>query len=269
MSESVFDSAGVAIRYVDHAAAEAPERLPALLLHGFTLDLDTNWSALMPALAAERRTIAFDLRGHGRSGTPHEPAAYGEPMALDAVRLLDHLGVAQVHLVGYSMGAEIALKLLELAPERFRSAVLGGAGWMRPNDFKHQTWAGGIPVLEAVEPGTSILDAFAPPPEMAPSDELRAIIDANDPRALAGVSRGMLTMTVAEDALRRIAVPTTVIFGEHDWIRPTLDGMSEVMPDLTVHIVPGLDHEQTMFDDAYIELVRTSLSRHDGSPAGG
>ena len=80
-------------------------------------------------LSRDHRVIAFDLRGHGESGKPHDPARYGREMALDIIRLLDHLGIRRAHVVGYSLGAILASQLLTLHPERFLSATLiGGAG---------------------------------------------------------------------------------------------------------------------------------------------
>lgn len=271
MSDRFFDSAGVRIRFVDLGPSGPDEPAagpPVLFLHGFTLDLETQWleSGLLRSMARDHRVVALDLRGHGQSGRPHDPAAYGLPMALDAVHLLDHLEIERADLVGYSMGGEIALKLLALRPARWRRAVLGGAGWMRDGDFKHQTWAGGVPVLEQIEPGASIVDAFAPPPEMAPSDALRAVVDANDPRALAGVSRGMASMTVSDAELRGIETQTTVIFGERDWIRPTFDGMGAAMPDVTLRVVPGLSHEELIFDPRLEDEIRAAL---DPEPPGG
>ena len=72
--------------------------------------MSTSW--IRDLLAAGRRVIAFDNRGHGESGKPHDPAAYSIPiMAEDARRLLDHLGVEKADVIGYSMGARIAAEL--------------------------------------------------------------------------------------------------------------------------------------------------------------
>src|SRR6185503_909884 len=86
--DQYFDSHGVRIRYVDRGAGE-----PVLLIHGYTRNVETNWidTGVLPNLAKDHRVIAFALRGHGRSGKPHDPAAYGGETVQDALRLLDHL----------------------------------------------------------------------------------------------------------------------------------------------------------------------------------
>jgi len=98
-------------------------------LHGFAADHHANWvtPGIVNALTgAERQVIATDARGHGRSGKPHDPASYdGDSMVLDAQAVLDHLGVTEVDVVGYSMGAMVAARLVSVDP-RARSVVLGG-----------------------------------------------------------------------------------------------------------------------------------------------
>lgn len=108
-----FDSAGVRIRYVEEGRGE-----PVVLVHGYTSDIEGQWieTGVSPALSRHHRVIAFDARGHGKSGKPHDPRAYGPEMARDVVRLLDHLGIAKAHVVGYSMGAHIVAQLLTLHP---------------------------------------------------------------------------------------------------------------------------------------------------------
>ena len=58
-------------------------------MHGYTGTLDRHFIAngVFADLAKDHRVIAFDLRGHGKSGKPHDAAAYGEVMASDVVRL--------------------------------------------------------------------------------------------------------------------------------------------------------------------------------------
>src|SRR5262245_37410498 len=82
-----------------------------LLLHGFAADHRVNWvePGVVDALVdGGHRVIAYDARGHGASGKPHDPDAYAhDAMPRDATTLLDHLDVTTVDVVGYSMGAMV------------------------------------------------------------------------------------------------------------------------------------------------------------------
>ena len=100
--DQFFDSNGVRIRYVEQGQGPA-----IVLMHGYTGTLDRHFVAngVFANLAKDYRVIAIDLRGHGKSGKPHDPKAYGEEMARDVVRLLDHLKIPRAHVLGYSLGA--------------------------------------------------------------------------------------------------------------------------------------------------------------------
>lgn len=121
-----FDSNGVQIYFEEHGKGE-----PVVLVHGFASRADRNWGETnwYTTLAPHYRVVALDCRGHGKSGKPHDPAAYsGETMGEDVIRLLDHLGIKRTLIIGYSMGARIVTGLLLHHPERLRAAVLGGIG---------------------------------------------------------------------------------------------------------------------------------------------
>src|SRR4051794_40604827 len=117
---------GVEIAY--WVRGEGPD---TLLMHGFASDAAGNWGT--PGIAdalvgAGRRVIMYDARGHGLSGKPHDSMAYETgAMERDASVVLDHVGVDAVDIVGYSMGAIVATRLVPLEP-RTRSLVLGGIG---------------------------------------------------------------------------------------------------------------------------------------------
>ena len=104
---------------------------PVLLHHGFVADADSNWVAtgvVEQMRAAGRQVIAPDARGHGRSEKPHDPERYGESkMARDLATLVEHLGLAQIDLVGYSMGAIVSL-LYASEHDKVRRLVVGGVG---------------------------------------------------------------------------------------------------------------------------------------------
>jgi len=115
-----FESDGVSIAYSDEGEGE-----PILLIHGFASNVAANWRDahwLRTLTGARRRVIALDNRGHGHSQKLYDPDLYGAPaMAEDARRLLDHLGISRADVMGYSMGARIAVFLALAHPERVRA----------------------------------------------------------------------------------------------------------------------------------------------------
>ncbi len=86
-----------------------------VLLHGFAADMNVNYvrSGILDLLLDEGyRVVALDARGHGLSAKPTDSEAYADDaMKRDVVALFDHLGLRDVVLVGYSMGAHLSLRL--------------------------------------------------------------------------------------------------------------------------------------------------------------
>ncbi|MBG6213304.1 MAG: alpha/beta hydrolase [Cryobacterium sp.] len=109
-----------------------PGERPVLLVHGFASTAAVTWagSGWVRALGeVGRAAITPDLRGHGRSDKPHRVADYApRQLAADLVAVLDSLELDQVDVIGYSMGSRVVAALAQLAPERVRRLVLGGAG---------------------------------------------------------------------------------------------------------------------------------------------
>src|SRR5688572_12124661 len=178
-----FDSKGVSINYIDEGGGA-----PVVLVHGFASSLQGNWRApgVVDALVqAGRRVVALDCRGHGRSGKPHDPAAYADnAMAKDVIALMDHLGIAKADLVGYSMGGFISASLLVERPERFTSVALCGVG--------DAILAGRLPgersqAIAAAMEGQRVEGAMA---ETAKGFRAFASASGNDLPALAAMQRG-------------------------------------------------------------------------------
>src|ERR1700736_2070726 len=105
---------------------------PIILVHGFASNKEVNWvhPGWISTLVLEgRRAIALDNRGRGQSGKFYEPSAYHTArMVEDVCPLLDHLGLKQADVMGYSMGAQICAFLAAHRGERVRSVILGGLG---------------------------------------------------------------------------------------------------------------------------------------------
>jgi pimeloyl-ACP methyl ester carboxylesterase len=115
-------SNGVDYAYRTTGASDAP---PLVLLQHFRGNLD-NWDpALIDALAPDRRVITFDNRGVAAS-TGATPSTIAQ-MALDAVDFIDALGVAQVDLLGFSIGSFVAQEIVLVRPSIVRNVVLASS----------------------------------------------------------------------------------------------------------------------------------------------
>jgi pimeloyl-ACP methyl ester carboxylesterase len=248
-----FDSNGVNIHYVIGGEGE-----PVILLHGFVFSIGPAWIAggLFDTLSRRNCVVAMDLRGHGQSGKPHDPKRYGLEMVNDVLRLMDHLSFDQAHLVGYSLGGMLACKCLEVASQRLRSVVLGGAAWVRKGDSTHRSWPPLAEMLDRVRPGETLSSHFWPSPDTRPPREVQDLVDGNDPAALAAVARGMLDVTIDEHVLRANRVPTLAICADHDPVTANVLAMKSVMHSLTVQVVPGFDHNTLPASKQFGEAVR-------------
>ncbi len=240
-----FDSNGVKIHYTIQGEGE-----PVVLIHGFTANAIVQWGVpgVISKLSKDYQVIALDNRGHGKSDKPHDPKQYGPEMALDAIRLLDHLKIERAHLVGYSMGGFITNYLVATHPQRILSATLGGAGWSKPGDTSRQEVMTAL--AESLDDGKGIgplIVALTPADRPKPSDEQietinTLIMAANDQKALAACIRGMAGMTVSEAKLRANKVPTLALIGELDPLKVGVDELQDVMSDLKVEVIEGADH---------------------------
>jgi pimeloyl-ACP methyl ester carboxylesterase len=117
-------------RWAPDAGVE-PHPVPVVLQHGFSVDTLVEWAgrgAVAALTAAGRGVVGVDARGHGLSGKSPDPARYGEPrMARDLRAVIAALDVPAVDLVGYSMGAVVALLVAAEEPA-VRRLVVGGVG---------------------------------------------------------------------------------------------------------------------------------------------
>ena len=204
-----FDSGGVHLYYTVSGSGE-----PVILMHGFAVQSDLNWRlpGITRALAREFQVIALDLRGHGRSDKPHDPMAYGIEMAEDPVRLLDSLGIERAHIVGYSLGGFIALKLAVLHPERVITLSALGSGWeSHENSSFLAALAGIATALEnghAISPLAGNLGMERQKPGRLHTLWIQIMTRyLNDGRALAAMIRAIEGITLQRDELKRINVP--------------------------------------------------------------
>ncbi len=250
--EAYFVSDGEKIRYIEQGQGE-----PIVLIHGFTATAEANWvmPGILTKLAEDFRVIAIDNRGHGKSDKPHDPAEYGDKMVGDVIALLDHLGLEKAHIAGYSMGGFITMRMLALAPERFITATVGGAGWQPPGAVNPQMSA----LAESLENGNGLrplLEALNPVGAEPPTEEQIQMMDQmvlaqNDPMALAAVIRGMEKLGVEETVLESNTVPTLAVIGSLDPLKEGVDAMDGVMKNLEVKVLEGADHMTALMNPQY------------------
>ena len=99
---------------------------PVLLIHGLGSSTD-DWAPQVEALRRGFTVVTYDVRGHGKSGKP--AGRYTVPQfAADAARLIEHLALGPVHVMGLSMGGMIAFQLAADRPELVRSIIIVNSG---------------------------------------------------------------------------------------------------------------------------------------------
>lgn len=240
---------GIEIAYQEWG--ESTALAPVVLHHGFAADAQANWVAtgvVDKLLAAERRVIAPDARGHGRSEKPHDPARYGEQrMAEDLAVLLDTVGAQQVDLVGYSMGAIVAL-ILSSGDRRVRRLVVGGVG-------SGVVECGGVDrrgvsnesIIQALSAGdpTGITS-----PEAAAFRMLADALNA-DREALVAQARSIHRGGVRLD---RICAPTLILAGDEDPMAVRPEVLAEAIPNAKLQTLSG-NHIQALGDPRFTQSI--------------
>ncbi|WP_375459745.1 alpha/beta fold hydrolase [uncultured Enterovirga sp.] len=244
------------IAYVDVPPAQPAGGDPAtmLLIHGFASTHVVNWvgpSWTGTLTRAGYRVVAFDNRGHGGSTKFHDPAAYDTRlMAADAVGLLDHLGIDQAHVMGYSMGARISAYVALDHPGRVRALLLGGLGF-------HLVEGVGLPlgIADAMEARSA--DQISDPTQRM--FRLFAEQNRSDLVALAACIRGSRQVLSPEE-VARITAPTLVSVGTRDEIAGPAAALAALFPNARALDIPGRDHNLAVGDRVHKEGVVAFLA---------
>jgi len=222
---------------------------PLILLHGYTSSGQQLIDGGLPGALAQGgyRVIVPDLRGHGDSPRPHDPAAYPpEVLADDVLALADLLGLSEdgYDLGGYSLGGKVVLRML-VRGARPRRAFIGGQG------------------LDAIAAASSRTGGYRKTLEVmasgAPLDPRQAAWMAEagvDPVALLRVLDSFTEVSPAE--LARITVPTLVVAGEQD--ERQAEELAAVLPDARYVPVPG-DHGTAPLQPTFAATILDFLAR--------
>lgn len=204
---------------------------PLVLLHGLFSSAEMNWIKWGHAQVladAGFDVIMPDLRGHGQSAKPHDPAAWPDDvLAIDLIALVAALGLADYDLAGFSMGARTSVRgvLRGLKP---RKLVLGGmgleglAGWAN----RRSHFIDAIERFGTIRPGDGAY--------MTQQFMKSMGID----RVAARLLLDTLTDTQPE-ALAAITMPTMVVCGDEDRDNGSPDRLAAALPDAIRAVIPG------------------------------
>jgi len=270
---------GIEMAYEERGAGERP----LVLVHGFTGSRD-DWREMLPRLAPRGRTLAPDLRGHGETSNPGDPAGYTfERLAQDLGAFLTAAGVPRCDLLGHSMGGMVALRLALAEPERIASLLLmdtsadpipRGARAMIEAAAKIAREAGMQALFETGRaaserqpdrPASFVRSIERMGPEVF-WDRIRTKMLAMDPVAYATLGLALVDDRGVADRLGEIRCPTTVLVGAEDaaFRRPS-ERLAGDIPGAHLVVIEAAAHSPQLENpEAWLAAVLGHLDRARG-----
>ncbi|WP_299960461.1 alpha/beta fold hydrolase [uncultured Modestobacter sp.] len=182
----------------------------------------TMWAEQVHRLAATRRVIAYDHRGHGDSPVPADDLSLTD-LVDDVVALLDRLDVAQVDVVGVSLGGTVGLGLATARPDRVRTLVtINSPVFADAPDFWRQRAAAVRAQGMGVASAGLLGRWYSPTVAAAPSALVRDTVDTVDRLSPAGYAAccAAIAGTDLREALPALAVPLLAVTGSADAVVP-------------------------------------------------
>ena len=229
-----------------------------IMLHGLSGNLALWHLELVPTFRGEYRILTYDLRGHGRSDMTSSGYTTRD-MAEDLRGIMDALGVQRAHLLGHSLGADIALHFSLLYPERVDRIVAIEAGIAAlAHERKREEWPGWAYWASMLEKYGGV----RVPPEKW-QDIAYMLRETLKVPIVFGLARGLPrkddrilklveTTTLVKDyeetagmtidALARVTHPVLLVYGSHSQYLGTYDVLREVLPNCTPVLLEGADH---------------------------
>lgn len=223
---------------------------PLVLVHGLADD-HRAWRKVLPWLAADRRVIACDLRGHGGTSLG-EPDGSLAQLGGDLVALLDAIGLERADLVGFSLGGTIVMRAAIDHPARVRRLVpvatssrVGRAAAPWYSDRAALADQGPERLWPLLEQDTR--EQLAGAPDELPAHWRIRRQSTADPRGFANASRAMARLNAEplDPELGRIQAPTLVIAAELDAFCPPRAGEIIVagIQGSRMCVIPGSGHQ--------------------------
>lgn len=226
-----------------------PAALAIVLIHGFPFSHEM-WRPQLTILESRFRAVAYDLRGHGKSGVGDGQYTL-EFFVDDLIGLLDHLKIEKAVLCGLSMGGYIALRAVERNPERIRGLIL--ADTQAKADSNETKLRRGASIKAVKAHGVKayaegfVKTAFAAESFETKADAvdmIRKVIESNSVLGVCGALLALATRTDTTDALPGIRVPTMILVGEHDALTPVSasEEMHVKIHNSEIHVIQNAAH---------------------------
>lgn len=196
---------GMQIYYEIHGAGGTP----LVLLHGGLFDSDLQFGALLPELARGRELVTMDFQGHGRTNDVDDRPISVDRLASDVVGLLEHLGLPQVDIFGFSLGGAVALHLAIAHPELVRRVVISSVAFHPDGNRGGNAEAVGEMTVDMIAgtPMEQNYRAKSPHPE-----KLQTL--------LTKLARFLQDLPAwSDDDIRGIAAPTLITVGDCDMVK--------------------------------------------------
>ncbi len=277
------DTPTARVHYTDEGAGE-----PVILIHGVGANADLNWrrNGVIARLRSDFRVIAYDVRGHGLSDKPHDPAAYGAELIADVRRLMDHLEIERAHIAGYSLGGFIALAFATQHPERVRSVAYCASGWVDPtlsvddvsSPYRMPPAADIERARQLARAALALGPAPAAPPRLAMAlpggtrlpgasrtgwlfEPFRDWVGDNlvDAEALRALKDGYEALVVTEEALATHTAPAICFIGTSDGLLPYALALHEQRPEIALVVMEGANHITTAMRRDFRERLHAFL----------
>jgi pimeloyl-ACP methyl ester carboxylesterase len=178
---------------------------PLLLLHGGLFNIDLQFGEVLPALAQTRQVIAADFQAHGRTGDIDRRLTTAD-LASDVVGLLEHLGIRQTDVFGFSVGGAVALYLAIKHPQLLRKLIVSSVSFHPDGDRPENAEAVGEMTVDMIAGTPMEQDYLAKSPN---PDKLQDLLDK-----LGTYDQDFTGWSDAE--IREIAAPTLITVGDCD-----------------------------------------------------
>jgi pimeloyl-ACP methyl ester carboxylesterase len=246
------DRGGVKIHYEIHGAG------PTILLsHGYSSTC-RMWDGQIAALKDRYKVVVWDMRGHGESDYPKDPALYSEGLTVGDMRaLLDTVGADRAIVGGLSLGGYMSLAFHASHPGRVRALMLFDTGPGFKKDEARDQWNA------TANKRADDFDARGLA-ALTGSDEVK-LTQHRDATGLAGAARGMLAQRNDRviRSLETVAVPTLVLVGANDTnFLAATDYMAAKIKGATKVVVPDAGHAANLHQPArFNQAVEAFLAK--------